>query len=239
MKGAIDSLSAEDIVNRCFEGLAGFLRRDHPGSGQSRAQSSSAASRSTSRASWCAASTSRRPTGCRDFGNGQLHPARPGDALHREHRRHRHSGLHSAQLGRTLGVERRPVQHAEVDLPRQRGLRHADDYTLTAVGRGVSDGRYDANGIECADRLLPASRPTSSRPMRTTASAGRLLRRPQRDDQVRRASAASNGEFFINVTNLFDADPILLPETGLAANSTYSDLLGRTFRVGVRHSSCS
>ena len=30
------------------------------------------------------------------------------------------------------------------------------------------------------------------------------------------------------------ADPLLLPETGLAANSTYSDLLGRSFRVGVR-----
>ena len=42
------------------------------------------------------------------------------------------------------------------------------------------------------------------------------------------------GEFFFNVTNLFDADPMLLPETGLAANSTYSDLLGRAFRVGVR-----
>jgi iron complex outermembrane receptor protein len=33
---------------------------------------------------------------------------------------------------------------------------------------------------------------------------------------------------------LLDADPILVPETGLAANSTYSDLLGREFRVGVR-----
>jgi hypothetical protein len=43
-----------------------------------------------------------------------------------------------------------------------------------------------------------------------------------------------DGEFFINVTNVFDADPILLPETGLAANSTYSDLLGRAFRVGMR-----
>ena len=43
-----------------------------------------------------------------------------------------------------------------------------------------------------------------------------------------------DGEFFVNVTNLLDADPILLPETGLAANSTYSDLLGRSFRVGVR-----
>ena len=48
------------------------------------------------------------------------------------------------------------------------------------------------------------------------------------------ALGRGDGEFFVNVTNLFDADPILLPETGLAANSTYSDLLGRAFRVGVR-----
>jgi len=36
------------------------------------------------------------------------------------------------------------------------------------------------------------------------------------------------------VTNVFDRWPILLPETGLAANSTYSNLLGRAFRVGMR-----
>ena len=44
----------------------------------------------------------------------------------------------------------------------------------------------------------------------------------------------ASGQFFVNVTNLFDRDPILLPETGLSANSTFSDLLGRSFRVGVR-----
>jgi iron complex outermembrane recepter protein len=48
------------------------------------------------------------------------------------------------------------------------------------------------------------------------------------------AMGRGDGEFFVNVTNMFDANPILLPETGLAANSTYSDLLGRAFRVGVR-----
>ena len=48
------------------------------------------------------------------------------------------------------------------------------------------------------------------------------------------ALGRGDGEFFINVTNLLDADPILVPETGLAANTTYSDLLGREFRVGVR-----
>ena len=48
------------------------------------------------------------------------------------------------------------------------------------------------------------------------------------------AMGRGDGEFFINVTNLFDADPLLLPETGLAANPTYSDMLGTAFRVGVR-----
>jgi len=33
---------------------------------------------------------------------------------------------------------------------------------------------------------------------------------------------------------VFDRWPILLPETGLAANTTYSNLLGRAFRVGMR-----
>ena len=42
------------------------------------------------------------------------------------------------------------------------------------------------------------------------------------------------GEFFINVTNVFDRWPLLVPETGLAANSTYSDMLGRAFRIGFR-----
>ena len=44
----------------------------------------------------------------------------------------------------------------------------------------------------------------------------------------------AEAQFFFNVTNLFDRWPLLLPETGLAANSTYSDLLGRQFRVGIR-----
>ena len=43
-----------------------------------------------------------------------------------------------------------------------------------------------------------------------------------------------DAQFFVNVTNIFNRAPLLIPETGLAANTTYSDLLGRTFRAGVR-----
>jgi iron complex outermembrane receptor protein len=44
----------------------------------------------------------------------------------------------------------------------------------------------------------------------------------------------ANAQLFLNVTNVFDRWPLLVPETGLAANSTYSDLLGRAFRIGIR-----
>jgi outer membrane receptor protein involved in Fe transport len=109
--------------------------------------------------------------------------------------------------------------------------------SITAVARGVSSGLYVANGIECQTGGCPAGR--------TAAEASAF---PTYDDNTVSgtfyvdlnvtlkfdAMGRGDGEFFVNVTNLFDSDPILLPETGLAANSTYSDLLGRAFRVGVR-----
>ena len=98
------------------------------------------------------------------------------------------------------------------------------------MARGVSSGRYVANGIECQAGGCPAGR--------TAAEASAF---PTYDDNTVSgafyvdlnvtlrfdALGRGDGEFFVNVTNVFDADPILLPETGLAANSTYSDLLGR------------
>jgi outer membrane receptor protein involved in Fe transport len=106
-----------------------------------------------------------------------------------------------------------------------------DAFGITAIGRGVSAGKYVANGIECQTGC-PVS--TVNAP---TYQSNRVkgafyvdLNTTFKFDALRRG----DGEFFINVTNLFDANPILLPETGLAANSTYSDLLGRAFRVGMR-----
>jgi iron complex outermembrane receptor protein len=109
--------------------------------------------------------------------------------------------------------------------------------SLSAVARGVSSGRYAANGIECQAGACPAGR--------TAAEASAF---PTYDDNTVsgafyvdlnatfkfNAMGDGDGEFFINVTNVLDGNPILLPETGLAANSTYSDLLGRAFRVGFR-----
>jgi outer membrane receptor protein involved in Fe transport len=106
-----------------------------------------------------------------------------------------------------------------------------DRFGITAVGRGVSAGKYVANGIECQTDcpVSTVNAPTYER-NRVSGAFYVDLNVTTKFDTVGRG----DGEFFVNVTNLLDADPILLPETGLAANSTYSDLLGRAFRVGMR-----
>jgi iron complex outermembrane receptor protein len=103
-------------------------------------------------------------------------------------------------------------------------------FSITGIGRGVSSGRYAANGIECQ----------TSCPLSTTQF-------PTYDDNhvsglfyadlnltAKVSMADAEAQLFVNVTNVFDRWPLLLPETGLAANSTYSDLLGRAFRFGIR-----
>ena len=104
-------------------------------------------------------------------------------------------------------------------------------HTITAVGRGVSAGRYTAGAIECQTNC-PIS--TTQAPTYDDLDISGAFYVDLNVTTKFDALGRGDGEFFVNVTNLFDANPILLPETGLAANSTYSDLLGRRFRVGVR-----
>jgi outer membrane receptor protein involved in Fe transport len=103
--------------------------------------------------------------------------------------------------------------------------------SITVVGRGVSAGKYSSNGIECQTGC-PLS--TVNHPTYEVNHVKGLFYVDL--NLARRIAVNSKGDaqFFINITNLFNKGPMLLPETGLAANSTYSDLLGRTFRVGVR-----
>ena len=96
----------------------------------------------------------------------------------------------------------------------------SDTFGITAIGRGVSAGKYVANGIECQTDcpVSTVNAPTYER-NRVDGAFYIDLNVTSKFDALGRG----DGEFFVNVTNLFDADPILLPETGLAANSTYSD----------------
>ena len=104
-------------------------------------------------------------------------------------------------------------------------------FSGTITGRGVSSGKYLANAIECTSNC-PTS--TSQNPTYDNNRVKGLFYVDLNLAQKIGIENGSEAELFFNVTNLFDANPLLLPETGLAANSTYSDLLGRTFRIGVR-----
>jgi hypothetical protein len=106
-----------------------------------------------------------------------------------------------------------------------------DAYSLTATARGVGSGRYDATGVECQTNC-PIS--TNQFPTYDDNSIDGVTYVDLNATFKFDAMGDGDGEFFVNVTNLLDTDPILLPETGLAANTTYSDLLGRAFRVGMR-----
>ncbi|MCR5871772.1 TonB-dependent receptor [Sphingomonas sp. J344] len=104
-------------------------------------------------------------------------------------------------------------------------------FSATLTGRGVSSGRYAASGIEC----------TSGCPLSTTnfptynnnRVSGLFYADLNLTQKVQVGS--SEAEFFFNVTNLFNRWPLLVPETGNASNTTYSDMLGRQFRVGFRY----
>lgn len=104
-------------------------------------------------------------------------------------------------------------------------------YSLTGVARGVSSGKYLANAIEC-QTTCPVS--TSQFPTYDNNHVKGALYFDLNATMKFSVLDRGDGEFFINVTNILNDGPILLPETGLAANSTFSDLLGRTFRAGVR-----
>lgn len=106
----------------------------------------------------------------------------------------------------------------------------APSFSATFTARGVSAGKYVANGIECTTGC-PVS--TTNFPTYDNNRVSGLFYADLNLTQ-KVTVGASEAEMFINVTNLFNRWPLLVPETGNASNTTYSDMLGRQFRVGVR-----
>ena len=108
-------------------------------------------------------------------------------------------------------------------------------FSVTATARGVSASTYQETfterPIECVTGC-PVS--TTAFPTYDDTSISGAFYVDLNFTKKFNAMGRGDGELFLNVTNVFDRWPILLPETGLAANSTYSNLLGRAFRVGVR-----
>lgn len=229
VKDAIDSLSADDIVNRCFEGLADFCAAITPDP-----------------ANPSRVLIARQPVNFSslvmrgvDLEASYRMPLAGGNFTLR--------GLATRYIDNivttgvpgfvplnsvgTLGVGTGTQSITPKWIYRFTAAYDTDDFSLTATARGVSDGRYDATGIECGT-TCPIS--TNQFPTYEDNSIDGATYVDLNATFKFDAMSKGDAEFFVNVTNVFDADPILLPETGLAANSTYSDLLGRSFRVGVR-----
>ena len=116
---------------------------------------------------------------------------------------------------------------ATLDLPR---------FSITGTARGISSGTYSNSYIECQTNC-PVNRPAAAVAQFPTIDDNSLPGVFYADLNLTAKidiAGQGDGQLFLNVTNLFNRDPLLLPEGGLSANSTYSDLLGRAFRVGIR-----
>jgi outer membrane receptor protein involved in Fe transport len=229
VKDAIDSLSADDIVNRCFEGLADFCAAITPDP-----------------ANPTRVLIARQPVNFSsillrglDFEAAYRMPLAGGNfSVRGLATRYIENTVATGVPGftplnsvGTLGVGTGTQSITPKWIYRVTAAYDTDDYTLTAVARGVGDGRYDATGIECVSSC-PIS--TNQFPTYEDNSIGGATYVDLNLTVKFDAANRGDGEFFVNVTNVLDADPILLPETGLAANTTYSDLLGRAFRFGIR-----
>ncbi|MGX7953420.1 TonB-dependent receptor plug domain-containing protein [Tsuneonella sp. HG249] len=229
VQDAIDSLSADDIVNRCFEGVAEYCAAITPDpANPSRVL--------ISRQPFNFLSLLIRGVDFEAAYRTQL--AGGNFSIRGLATRYIENTIDTGVTGfaslnsvGTLGVGTGTQSIVPKWIYRVSAAYDTEDYTLTAVGRGVSSGRYDATGVECASSC-PIS--TNQFPTYEDNSIDGVTYVDLNATFKFDAFGGKNGEFFVNVTNLFDADPIVLPETGLAANSTYSDLLGRAYRVGVR-----
>ena len=104
-------------------------------------------------------------------------------------------------------------------------------FSLTGVARGISSGRYSASYTECTSNCPAVTSSVST--IDNNHVSGTFYVDANATFKIG-DSFLGESQFFVNVTNLFNAEPLLLPESGMAANTTYSDLLGRAFRVGVR-----
>ncbi len=112
-----------------------------------------------------------------------------------------------------------------------------DNFTMQIIGRGLSDGVYNNDFVECT----------------TACPATNSINRTIANNRIKGAFYVDTyfaytlpiesvkPQLFLRVTNLFNRDPVLIGkgpsdnsnvDTGI--NQTLYDFLGRTFRIGVR-----
>lgn len=112
-----------------------------------------------------------------------------------------------------------------------------DDLTIQLTGRGFSSGVYNNNYIECATSC-PAST-ALNRTISNNRLPGAFYVDAYLAQKLRLGGA--NGELYFQANNIFNRDPALVgsgpsdtssPDPG--TNRSLYDFLGRTFRIGLR-----
>lgn len=229
LEDAIDTISAQEIVNRCDEGLAQYCAaitedpaRSQPGQPYLliRSQPFNFARRLVRGVDFDAAY--RVPIGSDNFtikGTATRYIENLSD-----------TGIAGVVPVNTVGANG-GQSSTPTWIFRGSATYETPSFSATLVGRGISAGKYSASGIECTTGC-PVS--TSQFPTYDNNHVSGLFYADFNLTQKIEVDGGSEAEMFINVTNLFDRWPLLVPETGLAANSTYSDMLGRSIRVGFR-----
>ncbi len=230
LKGAIDSISAQETVNRCNEGIQVYCDAITTDPGRSQPNNPYLLIRTQP------FNYVRRLVRGIDFDAAyRLSLGAQGSATLKGTATRYIKNLADTGIAGTVPVNTVGANGGQASTPtwiyRASATWDTPTFSITAVGRGVSAGKYIANGIECQTNC-PIS--TSQFPTYDNLHVKGAFYADLNVTLKFDALGRGDGQFFINVTNILDGKPILVPETGLAANSTYSDLLGRAFRVGVR-----
>lgn len=231
LSGAIDSISAQEIVNRCDDGLQEYC-----------AAITEDTSRSTPNSPYLLIRSQpfnfvRRLVRGIDFDAAYRVTLGSADSFTIKGTATRYiENLVDTGISGTTPVNTVGVNGGQSSTPtwifRGSATYATPSFSATVTGRGVSAGRYDANGVECQTGCPITTTSSQTQTYDDNNVSGLFYVDLNLSQKVK--LGGSEAQIFFNVTNLFDRWPLLLPETGLAANSTYSDLLGRQFRVGVR-----
>lgn len=231
LKGAIDSISAQEIVNRCDEGREEYC-----------AAITNDPTRSQPNNPYLLIHTQpfnfvRRLVRGIDFDAAYRRPIGAQGRMTLKGTATRYiENLADTGIVGTVAVNTVGANGGQSSTPkwiyRASATYETPAYSITGVARGVSSGKYLANAIEC-QTTCPVST-TQFPTYDNNQIKGALYFDLNATIKFDTWGGEGGGEFFINVTDILNDGPILLPETGLAANSTFSDVLGRTFRAGVR-----
>lgn len=229
LEDAIDTISAQEIVNRCDEGIAQYC-----------AAITNDPIRSTPTQPYLLIRSqpfnfARRLVRGIDFDAAYRIPIGSGSFMVKGVATRYIENLADTGIAGVVPVNTVGANGGQYSTPtwvfRGSATYETPTFSATVVGRGISAGKYSASGIECTSGC-PVS--TSQFPTYDNNRVSGLFYADFNLTQKVDVGGGSEAEMFFNVTNIFDRWPLLVPETGMATNTTYSDMLGRQFRMGVR-----